>query len=274
MNHELTGTPMAIDPSALPLSEALTNQGGPVRRIDQSQNRVVVIPVVGVLLPRVPFYAEAYGSATSTERLAAQVELVAESDPAGIVLAFDSPGGSVAGLPECAQRIAAVSGAVPVVAAASHNMLSGAYWIGCSCSAIMASPSAMVGSVGVIAVRESISRLLDKAGIDTDIAAEPEGKASVSPAAPLTEAAGEELMDLVGDAFSMFAAWVATRRTVSEATIRQWQARSMSAERARRTGMIDAVGGVPEAVQMLSAPDGRMAVARLAGMRAARRVAA
>ena len=83
MNHELSGTPMAIDPSALPLSEALSIQGGPVRRIDQSQNHVVVIPVVGVLMPRVPFYAEAYGLATSTERLAAQVEQVAADRSGG-----------------------------------------------------------------------------------------------------------------------------------------------------------------------------------------------
>ena len=126
----------------------------------------------------------------------------------------------------------------------------------------------------LLSVRESISRLLDKAGIDVDIAAEPDGKASVSPAAPLTEAAGEELADLVSDAYSLFTQWVVTRRTVSESRIQQWQARSMSAERARRAGMVDAIGGVPEAVQMLSQPDGRMAVARLAGVRQARRMAA
>ena len=63
--------------------------------------QVEVIPVQGVLMPRCEEIFERWGYMTSTERLAGRVESAAAAGVDEIVLVFDSPGGSVAGLPEC-----------------------------------------------------------------------------------------------------------------------------------------------------------------------------
>lgn len=77
---------------------------------------------------------------------------LADSTTTAVILDIDSPGGSVSGVLEFADKIRALSTAAgkPVLAYASGQCCSAAYWIACGCpSGIVASPSSDVGSIGV-----------------------------------------------------------------------------------------------------------------------------
>ena len=181
--------PWAISPDALPLSLSLpdtrptaTDETPTIGARDAGSDpmvsragAVVVLRADGIILPRCASWLEGYG-VISAEGLAGRVEAAAAADAAAIMICFDSPGGLVAGTPEAAARIAAVARGTLVVAVADHLMASAAYFLASGCTAIVASPSALVGSIGVIAVRPSIARALDAEGIDIDVLTRGEGK--------------------------------------------------------------------------------------------------
>lgn len=77
---------------------------------------------------------------------------LADSTVTAVLLDIDSPGGSVAGVAEFAEKIPQLSAGYgkPVFAYASGQCCSAAYWIACGCpGGIIASPSSDVGSIGV-----------------------------------------------------------------------------------------------------------------------------
>lgn len=75
----------------------------------------------------------------------------AVSDPAvtGIMLDINSPGGSVAGVPELGDAVSAANEIKPVIAFTDGEMASAAYWLAAGASAIYSTKSAIVGSIGV-----------------------------------------------------------------------------------------------------------------------------
>jgi signal peptide peptidase SppA len=76
---------------------------------------------------------------------------LADLGVASVVLDIDSPGGAVTGVAEFADKIGQLSAASgkPVLAYASGQCASAAYWIACGCNGIACSPSSDVGSIGV-----------------------------------------------------------------------------------------------------------------------------
>lgn len=78
---------------------------------------------------------------------------------------MDSPGGGVGGVPEAFAALAAVRGRKPTVALSNPLMASAAYWLASAADQIVASPSALTGSVGVYHLHEDYSRAADAVGV-------------------------------------------------------------------------------------------------------------
>jgi signal peptide peptidase SppA len=76
---------------------------------------------------------------------------LADSAVTTVILDIDSPGGTVSGVAEFAARIPALEAAAgkSVIAYASGQCCSAAYWVACGCTAIACSASSDVGSIGV-----------------------------------------------------------------------------------------------------------------------------
>lgn len=71
-----------------------------------------------------------------------------------ILLDIDSPGGEVNGCSEIADMIFKARGTKPIIAYASGSCCSGAYWIASACDKILASDTAILGSIGVVSIFE------------------------------------------------------------------------------------------------------------------------
>ncbi len=87
---------------------------------------------------------------------------VQRDDIKAVFLDIDSPGGTVAGTPELAAAVASLNERKPVYAFSSGLMCSAAYWIASQARAIYATPSAQVGSIGVVQAVIDNSAALDK----------------------------------------------------------------------------------------------------------------
>lgn len=168
---------------------------------------------------------------------------VANAEVGTIVLDVDSPGGTVAGTAETAAAVAAAADQKRVVAVADSLMASAAYWIGAQASELVVSPSAEVGSIGVLAVHMDLSKALEDFGIKTTIMRSTPFKAEGSPFEPLTEEARASIMGSVGEAHEDFIRAVAAGRGVSLTKVREdfGQGRVVSAQKAVQVGMADRV---------------------------------
>ena len=136
-----------------------------------------------------------------------------------VVLDVDSPGGMVTGVVEAAAALREIAARKPVVAYARGYCASAAYWLASQCNEVTASPTAGVGSIGVVVHIYDRDRMLSDAGVDHYVVTNSD---SPRKAPDLSDEDGradvQRMCDVVADAF--YAA-VATGRGVDDAWARE-----------------------------------------------------
>jgi len=245
-----SSTGLAILPDILPMEAPTAFQKDTPLAADimSRQNAVAVIDVSGVITPYSNILSMLFGG-TSISAIEQQFEH-ALSDPEidGIVLRIDSPGGIITGVEELASTIFAARGSKPIVAYAYGNAASAAYWIAAAADKIVAGPTTMLGSIGVaMAVpknRESgwvefVSSNAPNKRLDPE---SNEGRTSIQARLDAMEA------EFIGA--------VARFRDVStEDVLSQFGAGDvLPAREAVRSGMADLVGGLKDALALISPP--------------------
>ncbi len=121
-------------------------------RTSIERDGVAIIPVVGPLFRYANMFTQVSG-ASSYEIIAKDFSAALENpDIHGIILNIDSPGGEVNGCAELASMIYDARGKKPIIAYASGDAASGAYWIASSADTLVVSETSGVGSIGVVGV--------------------------------------------------------------------------------------------------------------------------
>lgn len=113
---------------------------------------VAMIPVTGPLFRYANLFT-AISGATSYEMLAQDfISALENPDIKAIILNIDSPGGEVNGCAELASMIFEARGQKPIIAYASGDAASGAYWIASAADELVVSETSGLGSIGVVGV--------------------------------------------------------------------------------------------------------------------------
>ena len=189
------------------------------------------------------------GIITDDRRLIEAVSALAKDrSVAAVVLHVDSPGGSVAGGEDLHDALARVAAAKPVVTVMGGTAASAGYMISLPAARIFASNATLTGSIGVILETASAGGLLDKVGITADAIISGPLKDQPSFTHGLSPAGRDYLQGLVGDLFGQFVTMVAQGRHMDEARVRQLaDGRAYSGRQALALGLVDEIGGEPEA---------------------------
>ncbi len=127
----------------------------PPQRIETRVDRgVAVIQLDGMLTPKPTILGRIFGG-TSTQWVTEQVNAAIRNPVVtGIILAIDSPGGSVFGTAELAATVFDAAQKKPIVTHSDGWLASAAYWIGAAANAVyMSGPTVQVGSIGVVMAR-------------------------------------------------------------------------------------------------------------------------
>lgn len=132
----------------------------------------------------------------------------------------------------------------PVIAWVENVAASGAYYAACSADVIVAAPSAMVGSVGVIAQVWQLKSLMKKFDVGHEILTSGAYKASgnqFNEMTPEQRAMHKELLDSV---YQRFIADVRQGRPqLAERPVEEWaDGRIFDADRGLKLGMVDRIG--------------------------------
>ncbi|MFW6030992.1 MAG: phage major capsid protein [Myxococcota bacterium] len=207
-----------------------------------------MLPLFGVIGHRMGSFDDISGG-TSTERFVARLdELLADDQIETIVLDVDSPGGTVFGVPEAAERLFDARGEKRVIAVANAQMASAAYHIGAAADEVVVTPSGEVGSIGVFAIHTEISRAEEEAGITRTILRAGEFKAEANPHEPLTDEARDHIQESVDDFYGLFVDAVARYRGTTPAAVRRGygRGRALTAQRALEAGLVDRVASLDE----------------------------
>lgn len=225
---------------------------------------VAVVPVVGTIMQRGNVLSEMSGG-VSTEVLGQRLrELVANEQVQAIVLDIDSPGGSVFGVDELAAEIYSLRGQKPIVAVANSLMASAAYYIASSADQIVATPSALVGSIGVFTMHQDLSVALAQLGIDVTLITAGRFKTEGNTYEPLPTEARDAIQHRIDSYYDQFVAAVARGRSVSRAAVRggMGEGRVLPATDALEAGLIDRIETLEQTVTRLGNPRQRARVMR------------
>lgn len=213
-------------------------------------NKIAVIPVHGTIAHRMNMMNSVSGG-VSTEALGNQIE-VFSNDPniSTIILDIDSPGGAVSGVEELGNQIFNARDKVHIVASANSLAASAAYWLGSQAHEFVVTPSGEVGSIGVIAIHESVFRTKETQGRDITVIKAGKFKADTSPLEPLSEEAHAFIQERVDERYDSFVSAVAKGRDVTTDTVinKFGEGRIVGAKSALSKGMVDGIETLNETI--------------------------
>ena len=209
---------------------------------------VAIIPVYGVIAPRVNMMTEMSGG-TTFETLSGQLrEAMGNKAVTSILFDIDSPGGNVAGATEFAALVREARAKKPVIAQIQYTGASAAYWLAASATKVYAAPSAMVGSIGVFTIHEDLSKALEAEGIRITYIAAGKYKVDGNETSPLTDDVRARWQSKVDHAYTRFTADVSKGRGVAlgDVTGGYGEGDTVTATEALRLGMIDGISTLEE----------------------------
>jgi signal peptide peptidase SppA len=237
--------------SSAEIAAALVNR----KNLPQARaGSVAIIPVYGVIGPRMNLFSEMSGG-TTFEKLTKQLhQAMANADVRTIVLDVDSPGGTVAGGAEFTAEVMKARTKKPIVAVAQFLMASAAYQLGSAATEIVAAPTARIGSVGTYMIHTDLSKALAELGIARTYISAGEGKVDGNETQPPSEAYLARAQASIDDAYGQFVDLVVQGRgkgTTAEQVRTKWKAHCYSAAEALQLGMIDRIATLDDTLTRL-----------------------
>jgi protease IV len=195
---------------------------------------------------------------STVSRVRAELEKAKDDDRVkAVLLRIDSPGGGVTASDEVYQEIVRFKRErkIPVVAALGDLAASGGYYVACAADRIVAHPTTVTGSIGVILVNLNIEGLLGKIGVRNETFKAGEHKDLLSPLRAPTPEERRIVQSILDSLHARFIAIVREGRPrldvarLPELT----DGRIFDATQALGAGLVDEVGDLHAAIDAAKA---------------------
>jgi protease-4 len=243
------------------LGSPLGGLGGGDRPLEQvtvegeGRARILVIDVTGTITDTPSKHAFGLIEEESTvARVEAELKEAADDDRIkAIVLRIDSPGGGVTASDELYGRLVRFKREhqVPILAALGDTAASGGYYVACAADRIVASPTTVTGSIGVILMSLDLQGLLAKIGVKDQTFKAGAHKDLLSPLRATTPEERQIVQRVLDTLHARFIAVVREGRPnldvsrLAEIT----DGRIFVAEDARALGLVDDVASLHDALE-------------------------
>ncbi|GBD14510.1 Putative signal peptide peptidase SppA [bacterium HR25] len=192
-------------------------------------------------------------SARVAETVRALGALAADKRVRVVVLDIDSPGGSAGLADHLHLAVSRLGQTKPVIAHIRNLGLSGGYLVACAARRIVAPPTALVGSIGVIIARPVVQELMERLGIKMFVSRIGEHKDMMQPWREPTPVEAEKLAALRDEFYEWFIGRVAEKRGLPLEQVRSYATGEFfTAARAKEMGLVDDLGDLDTALDMAS----------------------
>ena len=179
-------------------------------------------------------------------------EVAADQSIKGVILRIDSPGGDGIASDDILHEAKALSKKKPVVISMSDTAASGGYFIAMTGDPIVAYSNTLTGSIGVFYGRINLLGLYDKIGMKKDILSRGRFSRIDSDYGPLSPDERMKLKTEIEVFYNSFVAKVAEgRRRKFDEVEPLAQGRVWLGEQAKKNGLVDEIGGLDRALEMV-----------------------
>lgn len=168
-----------------------------------------------------------------------------EEDVKAVILRVSSPGGSAVASDMIWNDVKALALVKPVVVSMGAYAASGGYYISAPASKIIAEPTTVTGSIGVIGMLPNFAPFKDKYGVSFHAVAGTDRVALVNPGAIPSEKDRELIGRSIDDTYKTFVSKVAEGRGLDVAKVEALaQGRVYTGIEALKLGLVDELGGL------------------------------
>ena len=242
--HSMAAQAVAFFDARLTLPEPSSN---PLLSVEDG---VGIIRIHGPLMRDPDLISSLLFGATDMNQVAEAIqEAVARDEVKSILLDIDSPGGTVNGTPELAQAVADAGKLKSIHAFSAGQMCSAAYWIASQCDAVYATPSARVGSIGVMLPFIDSAEKFRSQGLTVEVFAAGKFKGMGTPGVSLSEEQRALIQSDIEEVAADFKSAVLARgRKIPDEAM---EGQSFSARKAQRFNLAGTVKSRDEVIARL-----------------------
>lgn len=170
----------------------------------------------------------------------------------GVIFRVNSPGGDAIASDDILHEMKILSQRKPLVISMSDLAASGGYYIAMTGDPVVAYPNTITGSIGVLYGKPNLRGLYDKLGIKKEILSRGKLAEIDSDYAGLSEEGRQKLRESLQSVYTGFISRVAASRKRSAAQIEPLaQGRVWMGAQAKQNGLVDEVGGLDKAVELV-----------------------
>lgn len=235
-----------------------TRKGARTERGYTVTDGVAVLGVQGALVHRSQFVMADSTFLLGYNQIAADLEdAMGNADVHAVLLAFDSPGGEVAGAFELAERMHDMRGRKPMRAIADNLAASAAYLAASAADEVAITSTAYAGSIGVVMRHVDFSRALQNDGVAVTHIFAGDHKVDGNPYEPLPKDVRAALQADIEGLYTMFVDAVARQRGIDAQQVRDTRAAVFRGVGAVDARLADRVATADQLITELAALRGR-----------------
>jgi protease-4 len=180
-----------------------------------------------------------------------------DKDIKGVIVRIDSPGGEVSASDQMWRAMNELRKRKKVVISMSDYAASGGYYMAMSGDPILAYPATLTGSIGVVFGKPNLHGLYDKVGVTKDAISRGRFARIESDYESLTPEERDKLRHGIDANYEDFLAKVAAARHKPVSAIEPLaQGRVWLGSEAKTNGLVDDIGGIDRAVEMIRSQAG------------------
>lgn len=173
-----------------------------------------------------------------------------DEEIAAVVLRIDSPGGSALASDRMWHAVRRCAARKPVIVSVGDMAASGGYYVASAGTEILAHETSIVGSIGVVGGKVVAEDLMENIGVNVEILARGENAGWTSPTREFTDRERGVLERMLRATYWRFIRRVAVGRDMQRDAVQAGaEGRIMSGKRALELGLVDAHGGLWEALE-------------------------
>ena len=220
----------------------------PREKSRRAKDKIAVIYAQGMIIP-----GEGEETSIGSERISATIrEARKDESVKAIVLRINSGGGSALASDVILREVLLAKAEKPIVASFGDVAASGGYYIACGADKIIATPSTITGSIGVISMIPNMQKFFNnKLGITFDHVKTNEFSDFIPFDRPMTAQEKKIMERMTDNVYEVFITHVANGRNMTKEEVDKiGQGRIWIGTDALEIGLVDQLGGLNDAIEL------------------------
>jgi protease IV len=217
--------------------------------------RMAVIYVSGVIASGEGGFDPLNGEVAGSKTLIDAIRLArSDSNVKAIIVRIDSPGGSSVASDLLWRELSVTRDekpARPLVASMSDLAASGGYYVAMAAPQIVAQPATITGSIGIFGGKVVTGGTYEKLGANIETLSIGKNADMESPVRPFSDTERQKLREQLRTFYGQFVSKVASSRKMPAARVEELaRGRVWTGEQAKANGLVDALGGLDQAIAL------------------------